>query len=159
MKALVIAVIIAGIFIGGSFFLAIQEAPDSLDDSSGLIIGKNTIYVAEQVPSRTLAVAVVRLEKPGFVIVHEDASGAPGRIMGISDIVSAGETAPLAPITLSRMTRDGETLYAMLHFDDGDSVFNTATDHPIFDNTTRVDPVMMIIAVSAEAIEPGAVSL
>lgn len=168
MKVFVIFVIIAAVFVSAILFWdsrgvrpedsASRNEAGSAGDSSGLIIGANAIYVAEQVPSRTFAVEVVRLEKPGFVVVHEDAAGAPGGILGASGALPSGETNNLAPIPLSRLTRDGETLYAMLHLDDGDGVFDAAKDKPALDPLGAL-PVMMIVTVSAEATEPGAVSL
>ncbi|MEK7208263.1 MAG: hypothetical protein AAB699_01805 [Patescibacteria group bacterium] len=158
-KILVIFVIITAVVVGAViFFRGGLEEPGSPRDSAGLVIGANAIYVEEQAPSRTLAVAVVRLEKPGFVLVHEDTSGAPGGILGRSALLPAGETNNLATISLSRLTRDGETLYVMIHLDDGDGVFDAVKDKPALDSVGAL-PVMMSITVSAEATEPGAVSL
>lgn len=158
-KALVMFVIVIAIIVGVVlFFSGGREEIGSPRDSAGLIIGTNAIYVAEQAPSRTLAVAVVRLEKAGFVAVHEDAAGAPGGILGVSGILPAGETNNLASIPLVRLTRDGETLYAMLYLDDGDGVFDAVKDKPALDPAYAL-PVMMIITVSAEATEPDAVNL
>lgn len=158
MKVLLIFVIIAVVFAGIAFFRGSRDEASPSGDSSGLVIGKNAIYVAELAPSRTLTVTMVRLERPGFVAVHEDAAGVPGRILGVSGRLPAGETDNLTPIPLSRLTRDGETLYAMLHLDDGDGVFDAAKDKPALDPVGAF-PMMMITAVSAEATPPGAVSL
>ncbi len=82
----------------------------------------------------------------------------PGKILGASGVLQAGDTKNLTPITLSRATADGETLYAMLHLDDGNGVFNPAKDKPALDFLGG-SPVMMIFTVSMDANEPGAVSL
>jgi hypothetical protein len=150
----VIVVIIVGTML---FFLADNEGSETPQDSAGLVIGANVIYVAEQAPSRTLSVALVRLEKPGFVVVHEDAAGASGGILGASGVLTAGESNNLEPIPLSRLTRDGETLYVMLHLDDGDGVFDAVKDKPVIDTVSAL-PMMMIVNVSVEAIEPSAVN-
>lgn len=158
-KALFIfMIIVAGIVGTALFFRVGRERPDSHGDSAGMIIGTDAIYVADQAPSRTLTVAVVRLKNPGFVVIHEDAAGTPGGILGASSVLPAGETNNPASIALSRVTRDGETLYAMIHADDGDGVFDAIKDKPALDPVGAL-PVMMIIMVSAEAGEPGAVSL
>ncbi|MBI1888580.1 MAG: hypothetical protein HYS15_01455 [Candidatus Spechtbacteria bacterium] len=161
-KEFVIFVVITVLIAGVALFLRVRleesGIPPSSSGSTGLIIGANAIYVAEQAPSKTLTVAVVRLEKPGFVVVHEDVAGAPGGILGASAVLPAGETHNLSAILLSRMTRDGETLYAMLHVDDGDGVFDAGKDKPVLDPVSA-SPMMMIVTVSAEAVEPGAVSL
>ena len=136
----------------------VPKTSDLSNDSLGLIVGSNAIYVAEQAPSRTIAIDVVRLEKSGFVVVHEDASGEPSKILGASGILGAGETRNIAAVPLSRITRDGETLYAMIHVDDGDGVFDPLKDKPALDSTSA-EPVMTIFNVSADATEPSAVSL
>lgn len=130
----------------------------SVDDSSGLIIGTSAIYVAEQAVGRSVLVSVVRLEKPGFVVIHEDAADAPGKILGASSLLSAGETENLPPITLSRTMRDGETVYAMLHVDNGDGAFDAASDKPVPDLASG-EPIMMIVTVSKNGVEPGVINL
>lgn len=126
-------------------------------DSSGLVIGSNAIYIAEQMPGNSVEVQVARLEKPGFVVIYKDASGVPDEILGVSNFLLEGETKNLE-ITLSRETVEGETIYAMLHFDDGDQVFNAASDLPALDASSS-EPVMMIVSVSEDAMEPGEVNL
>ncbi|MEK7559927.1 MAG: hypothetical protein AAB522_01340 [Patescibacteria group bacterium] len=127
------------------------------DDSSGLIVASNAIYAAEQAPGRSVLVSLVRFEKPGFVVIHDDVAGSPGKILGVSGLLKKGETKNLSPITLSKIIINGETIYAMLHFDDSDGVFNAAKDKPVLFN---FEPTMMIITVSSDTtVEPGAISL
>lgn len=133
------------------------EQHDTTGDSAGLVVGKNAIYVAEQLPSQTVSVALVLLAHPGFVVVHEDRAGAAGQMLGQSALLLLGETKNLPAITLSRPTKDGETLYVMLHSDDGDGIFDAVRDTPVVDSVSG-EPVMMIIAVSQDASEPGAIN-
>lgn len=126
--------------------------PDTSDNLSGLLVEKNAIYVAEQDPSKAVSVALVRLEKPGFVVIHEDDGGAPGAILGASELLPAGETESPAPILLSRLTNDGEIIYAMLHVDNGDGKFDTANDKPALDSVDGA-PMIMIVPVSKDATE------
>lgn len=159
MKVLVKFAIMVAVIAGAVlFFRGGYEAPSPSSDSAGLAVGQNSIYVADQAPKRDVSVAVVRLQRPGFVAVHEDAAGTTGGILGVSERLPAGETQNPGPIQLSRLTQDRETLYVMLHFDDGDGVFDAVKDLPALDSVTR-QPVMMIITVSTDATEPGAVSL
>lgn len=159
MKAFAIFIIIVAVIAGTLFFFRGSHKESTAPrDSTSLTVGKNAIYVADQAPSGSILVAVVRLEKSGFVVVHEDATGTPGKILGVSKALPTGETKNLGPIPLSRMTRDQETLYVMLHLDDGDGIFDVAKDKPALDSVSS-EPVMMIITVSKDATEPGAVSL
>ena len=153
---LVLGGVVTAIIAGAVLLQKNTGQPDTAGDSAGLVVGKNAIYVAEQLPSQTVSIALVLLAKPGFVVVHEDRAGTAGQILGQSAALGAGETKNLS-IALSRSTTDGETLYAMLHFDDGDGVFDVAKDNPVL-NSVSSEPVMMIIAVSQDASEPGAIN-
>ncbi len=158
-KTFIILVVIVTIALGTAFFFRGDSTkPTPTGDSVGLIVGRNAIYVAEQSPSRIVSVAVVRLEKVGFVVIHEDNAGKSGKILGASGALPAGETKNLTPITISRTTVDGETLYAMIHLDDGDGTFDATKDEPAQDSLGG-EPVMMIFTVSLDASEPGAVNL
>jgi hypothetical protein len=137
-----------------AFVLPLHAAAGPAGDSSGLIIGENAIYVAAQPPGHSVSVSMVRLKRPGFVVIHEDRAGAPGKILGVSSLLPAGDTENLQPITLSRVTRDGETIYAMLHFDDGDGKFDVANDKAVLDSVGG-EPMLMVVTVSNEAAEPG----
>lgn len=155
-KFFLIGIIIAILGIGFLFLDRGNKNIPVSDDSSDFIVSNNSIYAAEQVPGRSVSVSVIRLEKPGFVIIHDDVAGSPGKILGVSGLFKAGEIKSPEPIKLSKTTIDGETIYAMLHFDDGDGIFDAPNDKPILFNT---EPLMMIINVSSDAIEPEAVSL
>ncbi len=127
------------------------------EQPSGLIIGRNAIYVADQAPSGQIAIGFVVLEKPGFVVIHEEKGGKPGAILGVSNLIGSGETNNFPPILLSRTARDGETLFAMLHRDDGDSAFNPAKDAPVRD--AGGEPLMMQFLIDREAALPDAIKL
>ena len=151
----IFAIIIA--FVGAAlFFRSSKDEADSASDSSGLVMSESAIYVAEQAPGRSVSLSLVRLEKPGFVVIHDGSAGAPGKILGVSSWLPAGEMKHLLPITLSRATRDGETIYAMLHFDNGDGKFDATNDKAVRDSVGGVS-MMMIVSVSKDAAEPGIV--
>ena len=157
-QTILIIILIVAAGVGMAFlFLIKTEKFNPAGDSAGLIVGKNAIYVAEQVPSQIVSVTVVRLEKPGFVVIHEDANAVPGKILGASNLLMAGETKDSPQIALSRPTVDGETIYAMLHFDDGNGVFDAAKDRPVLDAIAG-ESVMTVVVISKDAIEPGAVN-
>ncbi|MDO8574270.1 MAG: hypothetical protein Q7R86_01445 [bacterium] len=159
VKTLLVFIVIIGVIIVTTlFFRDDTKKPDSAGDSSGLIVSQNAIYAAEQAPGENITVSVVHFETPGFVVIHEDTSGVPGGVLGASGLLPSGETKNTPPIALSRTTKDSETLYAMLHLDDGDGVFDAAKDNPARDSVSA-EPVMMIIEISQDAAEPGAVNL
>lgn len=134
-----------------------QNSSNTNRDSSGLIVGNNAVYVSDQKPGNSIKASVVRLEKPGFLVIHEDKGGNPGDIIGSSQLLPIGQTQNLLPITLSIVILDGQTIYAMLHIDNGDSIFKEGEDKPAIDPVSS-QPVMMAVAISSEAVEPGAVN-
>lgn len=126
--------------------------------TSGLLLGQNAIYVQDQAPGQSVTVAFATLEEAGFVVIHEAKDDNIGAVIGKSNLTPGGEAENLPPITLSRKTLDGETLFAMLHRDNGDKTFNAKEDAPITDN--EGNPFMMQFIIDKEAGEPpGAVSL
>ncbi len=127
------------------------------DSESGLITGKNAIYVSDQPPSDKIEIGFVVLEKSGFIAIHAGENGNPAGILGVSNLIPAGETSSLQPIPLSGATQDGETLFAMLHFDDGDGVFDPSKDTPVRD--VLGEPLMMEFSIDREAAPPDAISL
>lgn len=117
-------------------------------------IGGNLIYVPEQTPGRLVTVAQVGLEQPGYVVIHRAEGGKPGAIIGASSLVAAGDHADLA-VTLTQGTADGQSLFAMLHRDNGDGRFAANLDVPVLDLSGNV--MMMEFTVSVHADIPGAV--
>ncbi len=101
---------------------------------------KNLVVVSDYTVGKTVTVARVLLENPGYVIIHEDNQGNPGAIIGTSALLPAGESLDVV-VNLIRASKDGEVLYAMLHTDDGDGKFNATVDVPLTDSSGN--PVTM----------------
>lgn len=127
-------------------------------DSSPLKTGLNAIYVTDQAPGETLTINFASLEAPGFVVIHESTADQPGVVLGASALVGVGETSNLGPITLNRATKQGETLFAMIHLDNGDGKFDLAMDPPAFDKIGN-EPVTMIFQVNTTDLEATEVTL
>jgi len=71
----------------------------------------------------------VMLEKDGWVAIHEDNGGKPGKILG-AQLFSAGKH-DAGTVDLLRATTAGGVYYAMLHVDDGDHAFDALKDMPV----------------------------
>lgn len=100
-------------------------------DSSAMRAEENMIVVMEQRPGNTITASQVYLAAPGFVVIHEDTNGAPGAIIGSSALLQAGESSDIK-ITLSRATKNGEKLHAMLHNDtDANGKFSATADKAV----------------------------
>ncbi|MES2953071.1 MAG: hypothetical protein V4674_00740 [Patescibacteria group bacterium] len=114
---------------------------------------QNDLVASDARPSDVVSVDSVTLAHGGFVVIHEDAQGVPGAILGASAYLAAGMKTGV-PVKLSRMTRDGELLYAMLHRDDGDQKFDPQYDLPVISGDPAI-PVIMRFHSDSKAPGPG----
>jgi len=135
MLKYVIAVLVLGALGFGVYaFTANDQTPSMAEEEntstvSGMRAEENVVVVMEQQPGNTIVGSVV-LEVPGFLVIHEDNNG-PGAILGASTLLQAGESTNVQ-VALSRASRDGETLHAMLHIDaDANGAFDAAVDTPV----------------------------
>lgn len=166
-KPLIVILVILLVSVAGYFAFvrgpAVEEEPikqvpisDSGDEAAPLLVGNNAIYVSDVKPAASVKVGFATLAGGGYVVIHEDGEGKPGAILGSSDILPQGESRNFEA-TLSRESVDAETLYAMLHSDNGDGTFNPSDDPPIKDDQGNI--ILMKFQVSNSAEEAGAVSL
>lgn len=98
-------------------------APLSPRDAVG---EQGKIAVGDQAGGKTVTITSVSLPSSGWVAVHEDATGRPGKILGAQRF-SKGTHAK-GVVELLRATENGKTYYAMLHDDDGDRTFDPKKD-------------------------------
>jgi len=92
------------------------------------VSGSNAIEANDQPAGNTVEVNMITLSVTGWVAIHEERDGGLGNVLG------AGRFEPgiyLGDISLLRNTVAGGTYYAVLYQDDGDKVFDKATDAPI----------------------------
>lgn len=121
-------------------------SPSPISNQSLLPGAKNAVAVSDYTVGKTVSVAIVLLQNPGYVMIHEDDKGNPGKIIGTSKLLPAGESTNVV-VNLTRASEEGEELYAMLHLDDGDGKFNATGDTPLTDSEGNV--VMMNFSVGA----------
>ncbi len=96
--------------------------------SSVSVSGTNAVAVDDQKAGDRVEVTMITLSKSGWVAIHEDINGTPGRILG------ARRYDPgiyLGEVDLLRPTIAGQTYHAILHLDDGDKQFDLTKDLPI----------------------------
>lgn len=168
MILVLVAVVILG---GGAYFLLGNMAPDTTvtndiaptntdqmpDTSSGMRAEENMVVVNEQKPSKTITGSIVNVAAPGFLVIHEDTAGNPGTILGASALLQTGESTNI-PVTLSRATKDGEKLHAMLHSDvDANGKFDAAIDSPVM--SSMGGPLEGWFEINADAQENTPVSI
>lgn len=153
MKHILLPLLGALIILGGAYYYftmrdaveTVEEQPEAVPDIgdvtstgdmpdgsvSGMRVEENAVVAMEQRPGSTVRVAQVYMSAPGYVVIHEDADGAPGAILGASALLAGGETSGIV-VTLSRPTIEGEKLWSMLHTEArGNTTFEVASDVPV----------------------------
>jgi ribosomal protein L35AE/L33A len=167
MNKSILLIIILGIAIvvAGAVLLLVpakvETEPDvvtnsSDSSSSGLLVGSNAIYVADQKPGDWVSISKIVLGDSGYVVIHEYKDGVPGSILGTSVVFNKGQSDGFR-ILLERATQEGESLFAMLHVDNGDGVFDPAKDAPV--KNAQGDIIMMRFTISSTAEEAGIITL
>ncbi|MES2966502.1 MAG: hypothetical protein V4668_01790 [Patescibacteria group bacterium] len=173
----IVFILIALIVIGGLYYFMSNrenpltsgvEMPDifggessttatSGDTTSGLQVEDNAVFAMEQRPGARVQVNKVDLKMPGYVVIHADANGKPGDILGTSSLLAAGENDDVF-VTLSRDASDGEKLWAMLHSEsNGDDTFDPAVDTPI--EGSNGEPIAGWFTINAAAEESAGITL
>jgi len=124
----------------------------------------SVVIVPNQIVTQdSIVIKAVYLDKPGYVAIHivtlED---KPGPVVGHSGLLKEGITTDLR-IVLDNYKGRGE-LIAMLHYDDGDGVYNfPGPDKPVVANGAIVQSIFKItntepsIAVSDQEVKNGVV--
>lgn len=109
-----------------------------------------SINVRTQPAGDTITVESLYLDQPGFVVVHADADGSPGEVIGNSELLE-GEVTNLV-VSIDE-TLAGSRVHAMLHYDDGDGVY-TSLDEDI---PVRAEGSVVNQPVTLQAEEESAV--
>jgi hypothetical protein len=115
-----------------------EDATAAVTDASGvssdtaatgvMASGENSVSVKDQAAGSKVAVENATLSQMSWVVVHEQTSGMPGKILGAHRY---DKGMYLAEVELLRPTVQGQTYYVMLHADDGDKEFDPTKDKPM----------------------------
>jgi hypothetical protein len=79
-----------------------------------------------------VAILSASLGQNGYVVLHKEEEGKPGKIIGMISILGS-ELYSNSIISLAEDVMLGDVLYAILYSDNGDAVF-TAEDSPVTDD-------------------------
>ena len=122
--------------------------------SDGIGIPSTALYAVTasgQLAGDDVVIENARLTDAGYIVIHDDSAGAPGVIIGVSDAI-VGEYENLV-VSLNRASSEGETLYAMVHMDNGDGEFSAADDEPATEDDELVISSFAIEAAGEELAE------
>ncbi len=109
----------------------------------------NRIIMSDQYPGNVVYVSSVQVARDSWIVIHKDAGGNPGAIIG--EVFVKTGISP-AKITLSESMIDGGFYYAILHSDDGDMKFDPNLDKPLVDAKGNIimKPFRASVSVGAE---------
>ena len=128
-------------------------APDTTD-ARPATAPASVVFEAQESDGSSIVVASVTLPAPGFIAVHSNSDGAPGPIIGHSDLLPEGTTTDVS-VALDTPLEAAEILFPMAHIDiNGNGVYEFAPP----DNTID-GPAMTadgeVAVVGSEVTVPG----
>ncbi len=98
-------------------------------------LGSNGIIVEDQKAGAEVKIGNVVLAKQGYVVIHADANGSPGKIIAASALLNAGET---RDVIVKTTIEPGVSYWAMLHADNGNKKYSEAEDQPVPDKNNAI---------------------
>lgn len=137
LVAIVVVILIVVFATRGGYRAPSTQQPTVQSPAPPAVLS-NSISVSDQAAGQAMTIEAVNLKESGYVVIHEDAKGSPGKVIGNSTALQAGTYNNLS-INLTRAAKEGEVLYAMLHSDDGDGTYGFPDeDFPIKDDQGKV---------------------
>lgn len=132
------------------------QSTEEVASTTSRIQKENGLIVEDQGPGRTVKISELIFKRPGWVAIHDDINGTPGRILG-ARVFDIGITTE-GVVELLRGTIGGKSYFAMLHDDDGKyKEFNPQTDKPLLGDDGK--PVMVLFQVSGNSSTTAATPL
>ena len=127
----IIVLIIIGIWVfGGKGSSTSNESMTNTQENANMPGAVNRIVMSDQYPGNVVYLNSAQFENPGWVVIQDNNSGNPGEVLGKTYFDSGINP---GKITLSKPMIDGNTYYAVMYSDNGDKVFDPATDKPLTD--------------------------
>lgn len=93
---------------------------------------------------KALKVPDAYLKDRGYIAIHSDAGGAPGPVIGVSDMLPAGE-AKNVRIKLTKPLAATAAVWPMVHLEDNG---NTTYDFPNGDAPAKVNDKVVVVKVN-----------
>ena len=156
-KVFTFAAAVLVIFIAVLLIINAPTPNQTTIEPGGQVVGSNAIYVDDSPLGTLVPISYAKLQSSGFVVIHEDSSNKPGKILGVSQLLAAGENTKIDPVSISRMSKNKELLYAVLYLDDGNGAFDFEKDKPAIDSITG-ENIMMFFNADSDAGPPGVVN-
>lgn len=117
----------------GAFFLFAKQAPEL---AYGPVEVAGTSLVFDSAVSDTAVTFTPTVVQAGYITVHESIGGAPGPIVGTSQLLLSGSMA--ATVDLVKPMTPSMPYVALMHVDNGDGAFVVKDDMPVTNGGTSV---------------------
>lgn len=100
--------------------VAIRTGLNNVAESFIVTVDSSVTAEDQQVIDNTITVSNVNLQEAGWLVIHADADGSPGAVIGVSDPLTAGSHDDVV-ITLDETAEVnvGDMLWIMMHSDTG----------------------------------------
>lgn len=109
-----------------------------------------SLVVVDQTAGLSVGMSMVSLSQDGWIAIHEKTEdGDMGNILGARRFLEGKYFGSV--IDLLRGTESGKTYYAVLHIDDGDSIFDFETEVPARDSSGALIAAQFTAVYSGEA--------
>jgi hypothetical protein len=111
-------------------------------------IGDDATYSLEAADQtsggKTIKVPEVYLKDKAYIAIHADKDGAPGPVIGVSELLSAGEQKNVK-IKLTTPLKDTAKVWPMIHVEDNN---NSTYDFPNGDQPAQVDGKVVVVKIN-----------
>lgn len=109
------------------------------------------LIIPEQAGGNEIFIESAVLQSDGYVVIHGEENNEIGEIIGVSEFLSAGTKTNFL-MGIDEEVVEDDILFAMIHIDDGDSIFDENLDIPLVDDNGDIVLVKFVI-VNEGALE------
>lgn len=114
---------------------------------------KNELFAATQSPGREVGIGEVRLTQNAYVVIHRETDGKPGKVIGNSSLLLPGDNHGVL-VAVQEDLRDGDRIFAMLHSDDGNGVYEfPGPDAPLKDEAGSIVMIELLVKTNTSSVE------
>jgi|GEM_PF-916821 len=120
-------------------------------DVSSIRLDYNQLTLSEQEPSNFVYVESAVIVNGGFVVIHTSVDGQAGPAIGHSRYINrSGATQVI--VNLSRELHPGETVFALLHEDNGDGRYTSSGDLSILNDNMPISVAINVRELPATVV-------
>ena len=156
---LIVLIILAGywLFTGNGSNTNTAEIPAVIDNNTAASssvqeqgaegLSSVGVKVEDQNPGRIVVVNQVLVNNPSWVVIHEDAGGKPGNLMG-ARLFEKGSNSGV--IQLLNSMKDGKSYFAVIHTDNGNSTFELQKDAVLKDQSGKEIMIKFVASTGSD---------